>query len=132
MVELIDKAERAAAQQGAVLVRKAAAVAALDEDRAAVRAFEEAGDVQHRRFAGARGADQRDDLAGSEREVDAVEHRELDPALAKHLADRAQFERRRRRCGLGQRAQLFSSPPRKRGSRERAGTDTPGFPLSRE
>src|SRR5260370_1438197 len=66
MVELIDEAEGAAAQEGAVLVGKAAAVAALDEDRAAIRPLQQAGDMQHRRFAGARRPDQRDDLAGRE------------------------------------------------------------------
>jgi hypothetical protein len=51
--------------------------------------------VQHRRFAGARRPDQRDDLAGFEREIDAVQHRQLDPALAEYLAHPAHFKRRR-------------------------------------
>jgi hypothetical protein len=50
--------------------------------------------MQHRRFAGPRRADQCDDLAGAERQVDRVQDDELDPALAKRLAHRAQFERR--------------------------------------
>ena len=106
MMELIDEAERAAAQQGAVLVGQSAAVAVPDHHRAAIRPLQQPGDMQHRRFAGARRPDQRDDLAGVERQIDAVQHGDRDRALAEGLAHRAQFERRRwwRACGLRQRA----------------------------
>ena len=91
-MELIDEAEGAAAQQGAVLVGQRAAIAALDQHRAAIRPLQQAGDMQHRRFAGPRRPDQGDNLAGLECEVDAVQHRQLDAALAKYLAHAAHFE----------------------------------------
>ena len=94
MVELVDEAERAAPQQGAVLVGQAAAIAPLDQHGAAIGPLEQPGDMQQRRFAGARRADQRDDLAGPQREVDAVQHRQLGAALVEHLAHPAQRQHR--------------------------------------
>ena len=80
MMELINKAERAAAQLRAMLVRQPAAVAPLDQHGAAIGPFEQPGDVQQRGFSGARRADQRDNLAGKQREVHAVQHRQRDAA----------------------------------------------------
>ena len=53
-----------------------AGVAAGDEDRAAVRLVQQAGEVQQRRFAGAGGRHQRDDLARGQRQIDAAQHRQ--------------------------------------------------------
>ena len=92
MMELIDEAERAAAQQGALLVRQPAAVAPLDQHRAAIGPLQQPGDVQQRRFSGARRADQRDDLAGQQREVHAVQHRQRDAALPEHFSHAAQLK----------------------------------------
>ena len=92
MVELVDEAERAAAQQGAALVRQRAAFLAGDADGAGVGPLQEAGDMQQGRFAGARGTHQRDDLARRQRQVDAVEHVQFDPALAEHPPHPGQFE----------------------------------------
>src|SRR5215471_17357265 len=95
MMKLIDEAERASAQHRAVFIGQAAAIASCDQHSAAIRPLQEARDMQHRRFAGPRWSDERDDLAGHEREIDAVQYRQLDSALAEHLAHAAQFKRRR-------------------------------------
>ena len=95
VMKLIDKAERTAPQHRSVLIGEGAAIAPLDQNGAAARALQQPRHMQHRRFAGPRRPNQRDDFAGRKHEVDAVQHRKLDATLAKHLAHAAQFERRR-------------------------------------
>ena len=56
MMELIDEADRVAADRGARRVGQRAGVAALDKDRAAVRLLQQSREMQQRRFAGARTA----------------------------------------------------------------------------
>ena len=77
MVELVDEADGVAADGGAGGVGQAAGIAALDEDRAAVRAVEQAGDMQQGGFAGAGGGHQRDDFACPHRQVGAAQHRQF-------------------------------------------------------
>ena len=93
-MELIYEAESAATQGGAMLVRQIAAIAPVDQHGPAIRPLEQPCDMQQRRLAGARGADQRDDLARPQRQIDAVQHRDLDAALAERLAHTAQRQRR--------------------------------------
>src|SRR5579883_1428743 len=59
MVELVDKAQFRATQQGPTLVRQAAALGPADQHLAAIGAFEKTGDVQQCRLAGARRPDHR-------------------------------------------------------------------------
>ena len=92
MVELIDETERAASQRCALLVRQPAAVASLDQYRTVVRPLQQPGDMQQRRFPGARRPDQRDDFAGKQREVHPVQHRKRDTALPEHFSHAAQLK----------------------------------------
>ena len=88
MMELVDKADLRAPQHGAPFVVEAAAILAADHHRTAVGTLQEAGDVQHRRLAGARGPDQCHDLAGPQDQVDPVQHDELDSGLLEDAPDR--------------------------------------------
>ena len=92
VMELVNEAERPPAQQGAMLVGQVAAIAPLDQDGAAIGPLQQPSDMQQGRFAGARRAHQRDDLAGAEHEIGAVQHRQLHLALPEHAAHPAQFE----------------------------------------
>ena len=81
----------------------------IDIDLAGIGMFEQAGDVQQRRFAGARRRHQRHRLAGPHRKLGAVENIERRVALAELPADAVQKEERLlfvvgcRRRGLGYR-----------------------------
>jgi hypothetical protein len=94
MVELVDEAERRAAQYSAPLIGKTAAFLAGDPHLAGSGPLQEPSQVQQRRFARPRRTDQRDQLAGPQFQIDAVEHRQLDTALAKHPAHTNQCQRR--------------------------------------
>jgi hypothetical protein len=63
MMELINETYLAAADSGALRVRKARRGHLVDEDLAGVRVFQQPGNVQQRRLACARGRNQRDGLA---------------------------------------------------------------------
>ena len=72
VMELIDEADlRPAQRRAALLVHRRGRMAA-DMDLAGVLPFEQAGDVQQRRLAGARRRDQRHRLAGLQRQLGAV------------------------------------------------------------
>ena len=68
---LTDQGDRAA-QTGE---RDRAYVLAIDQDRAVVDVIEPQDQVQHGRFAGARGSDQGDRLAGRDHQIDTAERR---------------------------------------------------------
>ena len=79
-MELVDEAHLRAADARALVVLHVGAVAARDDHLATVRRLEEACDMQQRRFAGARGADQGHGLAGPEHGRGAIE--DVDAARA--------------------------------------------------
>ena len=79
-MELVDEAHLRAADARALVVLHARAVAAGDDDLTAVRRLEETRDMQKRRFARARGADQGHGFAASEHGRGAIE--DVDPAGA--------------------------------------------------
>ena len=72
-VRLIDEADIGAADLGSLDVRQARGRGPADIDLAVVGAFEQAGDMQQRRFAGARRRHQRHRLPRPQRELGAVE-----------------------------------------------------------
>src|SRR5579883_1699776 len=116
VVELVDEAEIAAADAGARIVAQLPAGNAADHHLAAIRPLEEAGDMEQRGFAGARGADKGHDLAGAHGERYAAQHLEGGVALAVGAHDLPELERRR--LGLDGGARLtHSAGPR----RDRAG-----------
>src|SRR5262245_22166579 len=67
MMELIDEADLHAPHAGLVVVGKLGAIDAVDEDLAAVGAFEKSRDMEQRRFARARRPEQRDGFPRRER-----------------------------------------------------------------
>ncbi len=126
MMELIDETQLGAAQQGSVLVGEAAAILPADRDRAAIRAFEQPGDVQQGRLAGAGGADQRHHLARLQQQIDPVQHRDLGAAGFEGAAHSAQFERRRHQLPRVCRFTRSATPrPGRAGRRARMGRASP-------
>ena len=73
VVELVHEAQRFAPQPRAALVVEAGRFLARDPDRALEAAFEQAHRLEQRRLARARGAQQRDDLAWADLEIDAAQ-----------------------------------------------------------
>ena len=123
MMELVDEAEFASGAAGC-----AARPTGRRNPRppistcAAIRPFEQPGDMQQCRFAGARRADQRHDLAGIERQIDAVQHDNLAAAASEDAAHPAQLQRRRNRSGsIGP----FSLSPAEERLRVRGGSARP-------
>ena len=98
MVELVDKTDLRAPQQSAPVIAETTAVLFTDQHRPAIRTFQEARDVQHRRLPGARWPDERDNLAWPQNQIDPVQHHELGSALLEYAPDPAQLERRRCEC----------------------------------
>ena len=102
VVVLVDEAETRASQGRALAVAAPAAGRAGDNHLPRIRAFEQAGDVQERRLARARGADQGHDLAGPHLERDAAQHLKPRVSLAKGQGDAVERERDRvGRPGVG-------------------------------
>ena len=97
MVELVHETEGRPPQQRSAFVRQAAAFLAGDAHRAAIGPLQQSGQMQQGRLAGARWPDQRHQLARPQRQIDAVEHGQLDPALAEHAPHPGQLQHR---CGL--------------------------------
>ena len=81
MMELVDEADLDAADAGALGIRQARGRDLVDVDLARIRLLEQAGDVQQRRFAGARRRHQRHRLPGPDRKLGALEDVERDVAL---------------------------------------------------
>ena len=94
MMKLIDEADIGAPDAGALDVGHVRGGDSVDIDFAAVGVFEQAGDVQQRRFAGARRSDQRHRLAGPDRKLGALENVERGIALAKAPGDLMQEQDR--------------------------------------
>ncbi len=94
-MELVDEADLRAAHARALAVAEPDAIAAVDDDAAAVGAFEQACDVQERRFSGARGTHQRHGLAGIKRGGRALEHLDVARALGVRALQVLKVERRR-------------------------------------
>ncbi len=95
MVELVDEAELVPAQARAPGIVHGAGRPSADIDLAGIGLFEEAGDVQERRLAGAGRRDEGDDLARPDGEIGAAQ--DLETALA--LADSAARPGRGRAAG---------------------------------
>src|SRR5207302_2882200 len=66
VMELVDEAEMPATDRRAFAVGHTAALLAADQNLAAIRPLEQTRDMEERRLAGARRADQSDDLASTE------------------------------------------------------------------
>ena len=62
MMELVDKADFGAPQHGPAIIGQASAILSSDQHSPAIGTLQQAGNVQHRRLAGARRYDQRYDL----------------------------------------------------------------------
>ena len=73
MVELVDEADLHAPDCGPIVIAELAGFPADDVDLAGIRPLEQAGDVEKRRFAGARRRHQRHRLSRPQREFGAVE-----------------------------------------------------------
>jgi hypothetical protein len=84
-----------AAQKCPPLVIEAIAILAADQHRPAIRTFQEARDVQHRRLPGARWPDERDNLARSQDHIDPIQHHKLSCGLLEDAPNPAQLKRRR-------------------------------------
>ena len=76
-MELIDKADCVAPDRGSCRVRQHTSVAAFDKNRAAIRPFQQPGQMQQRRLARTGRCSQRDDFARTQCQVDAAEHRQF-------------------------------------------------------
>jgi len=74
MMKLIDKADVGSPDPGAGIVGQMRGRNRIYIDFAGVWLLEQTGNVQKRRFAGARRRDQRDRLTGLDREFGALEH----------------------------------------------------------
>src|SRR6185312_11654304 len=90
---LVDEAQEAAAQPGALAVAQCRDRPAVDQDLAAGRTLEQTGDVQQSRLAAAGLADQGHDLAGAQFEADAAQHLEAAIALLEGACDAVEGER---------------------------------------
>src|SRR5262249_48020379 len=99
-----DDADPASDAVGVDAVRRH--VLAGDEDPARVDGLEQVDAAEQRRLAGARRADQADDLVLGDREIDAAEHlgaperlvQLLDPECRRHATTPAAWRRRRSRA----------------------------------
>ena len=83
VMELVDETKLRAAHLGALAVRHLSARATVEDDVAAVGPLQKAGDVEERRLAGARRADQRDELARPQRRRGAAQDGSFSPACSK-------------------------------------------------
>ena len=110
-------------------------VVAADQDRAAVGAAEGAQDVDHRRLAGAVGAEESEDRSLRHRQVDAVE----DDVVAEGLPEPADRDRGgldmdmaqlsvggKEVCGVGQARRTTMSPKEVRARIRRGSSEPPG------
>ena len=91
-MELVDEADHAIAQRAALRFGKGVQVATVDFDAAGVGPVEAAEDLQQRRLARTRRADDGEALAGAHIEVQATQHLERRGALLEaphHAAARA-------------------------------------------
>ena len=82
VVELEDEAERLVAQLIAALRRQVVDASAVEEDFALVGPVEGAEQVQQRALAGAGGADDAEELARLDLQIEAAQHFRLDGVLA--------------------------------------------------
>jgi hypothetical protein len=94
VVELIDEADRRAAQRGARAVGQLRGGGAPEIDLAAVGLFEEPRHVQQRRLAGARRRDERDRLARLQLERHAAQDVQRRPRLLVGALDPVERQRR--------------------------------------
>ena len=94
MVELVDEAERAIAQPAAVRVAQRAHRLADDAHLAGRRLIETADELQQRRLARARRADDRDAIALRDGELDAAQHFDVAADVAERLDEPARLEHR--------------------------------------
>ena len=94
LMKLIDEADIRAPQPRAVLLRHLGAVAAIDDNAAAGRRLQQACNVQQRRLAGARWADECDRLACPQLGVGPLQHRNITRALAERARHVFKFEDR--------------------------------------
>src|ERR1700677_5049525 len=115
MMGLIDEADFGAPDPGARDICQIRGRDGIDIDLAGVRVFEQAGDMQQRRFAGARRRHQRHRLAGPDAELGAFENIERRIALAELPAyamqedERLVLVLRLRRGGLAYRGGVVHS-----------------------
>src|SRR4051812_5467654 len=93
-MKLVDEPDSDAPNSGPRRIVERGAVVPTDEHLAARGRFEQPGDVQERRFAGAGRPDKGYDLAGCDREIGIQEH--VEPAFPLGIAasDVAQFQDR--------------------------------------
>ena len=94
MMKLIDEADFGAPDPGALHVGEVRGRDRVDIDFAGVGMFEQAGNMQQRRFAGAGRRDQRHRLAGPYRKLGALENVERRVALTELPADAVQEDER--------------------------------------
>ena len=94
MMRLVDEADLVAADAGALGIGQDRGGAPVDIDVAMVGMLEQAGDVQQRRFAGARRRHQRHRLPGPDRQFRAVEDVQRVVALPVGALDRVQEQDR--------------------------------------
>ena len=94
MMELIDEAERTIAQPAALRVAQRAHRLADDAHLACRRLIEAADELQQRRLARARRADDRDAIALGDGELDAAQHLDVAPDVAERLDELAGLEDR--------------------------------------
>ena len=94
MMELIDEADFGAPDPRPRHIGQVGGRRGVDIDFAGVGMFEQARNVQKRRFAGAGRSDQRHRLAGPYRELGAAQHVERRIALAELPADAVQEDER--------------------------------------
>src|SRR4029077_12010626 len=94
MVELVDEAERAVAQRAALAFAECMNIAAGDQHLPAARRGDSAEDLQQRRLARARGADDRHALAGRHAQRHALQNRQELGALAEALLHLTRLEYR--------------------------------------
>ena len=95
MMELVDEADLHAPHAGLLVVGKLGAIDAVDENLAAVGAFEKSRDMEQRRFARARRPEQRDGFAGRERGGGALQ--DVDAAIALGVGPLEPFKSKHRR-----------------------------------
>ena len=97
VVELVDEADLLATQAGAADIVHGRGRRAVDEDLAAVRLLEQAGDMEEGRLAGAGRRHERNHLAREDRELGVAQDLEETRPLAVAARDLRQIKRRCRR-----------------------------------
>ena len=93
-MELKHEADVPVSERDDLLVRHRGDIGVADRNRSAVDTIESAQHVQERALSHARGADDRDHLAGIDLQIEVAEHRQQRPTDRVALDDAAGFEKR--------------------------------------